>query len=348
MTAGHFSAASPLRAVVGHRLTGLSGPRALLLMAAHPVAFQGFFAHTGALRDPYARLMRTAQVMDAVAFGTRSEADRLTRRVRAMHRRVRGELTEPAGRFPAGTTYRADDPELLLWILAALADSAMLVYSKYVRRIDAGERAALWRDYRTVGVQFGLAEADMPATIGAFDDYMDDMIAGGDLHVTAPARELAIDIVLRPPVPVHLRPLLELVNQITVGLLPRGGPPHVRLLVGSAPLDRAPRRGRVRQAGARPGAARAGRADRAGAGGLALALGEPAFEERALRVVLGQRERRAVGGGGLLAASEPAQHVGARRGQVAVAGQARVAARARRARPDPPRARRPSRPRSRG
>ena len=61
--------------------------------------------------------------MDAITFGPRAEADRLTRRVRAMHRRVRGELAEPAGRFPAGTPYAADDPELLLWILAAIVDS---------------------------------------------------------------------------------------------------------------------------------------------------------------------------------------------------------------------------------
>ena len=68
--------------------------------------------------------------MDAVAFGTRREADRLTAHVRAMHRRVRGELAEAAGPFPAGTPYAADDPELLLWILAAIADSSMLVYEQ--------------------------------------------------------------------------------------------------------------------------------------------------------------------------------------------------------------------------
>src|SRR4051794_28217422 len=118
----YFTDESLLRQVVGHRLTGLSGPRALLVMAAHPVAFAGFFAHTGALDDPYARLQRTATVMNAVAFGPRRRADRLTAHVRAMHRRVRGELPEAAGRFPAGTPYRADDPELLLWILAALAE----------------------------------------------------------------------------------------------------------------------------------------------------------------------------------------------------------------------------------
>ena len=55
-------------------------------MAAHPVAFAGFFAHTGALDDPYARLQRTATVMDAVAFGTKARADKLTAHVRAMHR----------------------------------------------------------------------------------------------------------------------------------------------------------------------------------------------------------------------------------------------------------------------
>jgi uncharacterized protein (DUF2236 family) len=189
-------------------------------MAAHPVAFAGFFAHTGALDDPYARLRRTGQVLDAVAFGTKAEADRLTGRVRAMHRRVSGELAEPAGRFGAGTPYRAGDPELLLWILAALAESAMLVYPKYVRSLSRAELDALWRDYRVVGRRFGLRERDMPADIDAFEAYMARMYASGDLVVTPQARALAVEIVLNPPVPLHLRPLSELVNQVTIGLLP--------------------------------------------------------------------------------------------------------------------------------
>jgi uncharacterized protein (DUF2236 family) len=212
---GYFTDDSLLREVVGHRLTALSGPRALLVMAAHPVAFQGFFAHTGALDDPYARLRRTATVMDAVAFGPRDRADRLTARVRAMHRRVRGEL-------PDGRTYRGDDPELLLWILAALAESAMLVYGKYVRALSRVELDALWADYRVVGRRFGLRERDMPADSEAFEAYMAGMYAGGELEVTPHSRELALDIVLHPPVPLRFRPLVELVNQITIELLPAG------------------------------------------------------------------------------------------------------------------------------
>ena len=216
----YFTHQSMVRRVHREFVVGLGGPRTLLLQASHPVAFAGFFAHTGALDEPYERLARTARVMDAITFGPRATADRLTRRVRAMHRRVRGELTEPAGRFPAGTPYRGDDPELLLWILGALADSAMLVYGKYVRRLGRDDRDALWHDYRVVGRHFGLAERDMPRTIEGFDAYMTGMLASGDLYVTDQARDLAIEIVLRPPVPVHLRPLRELVNQITVGLLP--------------------------------------------------------------------------------------------------------------------------------
>ena len=96
----YFDDSSLLREIVGHRLTGLSGPRALLVMAAHPVAFAGFFAHTGALDDPYARLQRTAKVMDAVAFGSKQRADKLTKHVRAMHRTVSGQLDQDAARFP--------------------------------------------------------------------------------------------------------------------------------------------------------------------------------------------------------------------------------------------------------
>jgi uncharacterized protein (DUF2236 family) len=218
---GYFDDDSMLRRVHREKVVALSGPRTLLMQAAHPVAFAGFFAHTGALDEPYQRLERTARVMNTIGWGTRADADRATRRVRAMHRRVRGALAEPAGRFAAGTPYSGDDPALLLWILACLVDSALVVYGKYVGRLSAAEREAYWQDYRQVGRLFGLRHADMPATVADFDAYMRRMVGGDELHVTPRARELAVQIVLRPPVPLPFMPVRELVNQITVGLLPR-------------------------------------------------------------------------------------------------------------------------------
>jgi uncharacterized protein (DUF2236 family) len=216
----YFTDDSLLRRVHREKVVALSGPRALLMMAAHPVAFEGFFMATGALDDPYVRLRRTAEVMDAIAWGPKAEADRRTRRVRAMHARARGVLPRDAGRFPAGTPWAADDPELLLWIVACLVDSAVLVYDRYVTGLSDAERDAYWRDYRVVGRLFGLREADMPQSWAEFEAYMSGMLRSGDLHVTPTAREVGIDVVLRPPVPLKVRPLVELANVITVGLLP--------------------------------------------------------------------------------------------------------------------------------
>ncbi|HEV2999096.1 MAG TPA: oxygenase MpaB family protein [Solirubrobacteraceae bacterium] len=216
----YFTDDSMLRRVHREWAVALSAPRALLMQAAHPVAFAGFFTHTGSLSEPYERLERTAEVMDTIIFGSRARADRMTRRVRAMHRRVAGELREPAGRFPAGTPYRADDPELLLWILATLVDSALLVYQRYVRPLTAEERDAYWQDYKTVGHLFGLRDEDMPGTAGELDEYMADMLSADVLHVSDEARRLAVQIVMNPPVPRAAVPLLKSANFATVGLLP--------------------------------------------------------------------------------------------------------------------------------
>ncbi|MGE5636084.1 MAG: oxygenase MpaB family protein [Nocardioidaceae bacterium] len=220
MAAGYFTDDSPLRVVQRERAVALAGPRALLMQAAHPLAVAGLLAHTTALEDPYARLARTAEIMSTIGFGTRAEADRATRRVRAMHRRVRGRLREPAGRFPAGTPYRADDPELLLWVLFTLVDSSLLAYEKYVRRLSPPERAALWEDYKLVGRLFGLRRGDLPDTLADLDDYRREMLEGDVLHVGDWAGRRAREIVLEPPLPWLARPLLETVSFITVALLP--------------------------------------------------------------------------------------------------------------------------------
>jgi len=217
---GYFDDTSTLRRLHREVAVAFSGPRALLMQAAHPVAFEGFFAHTGALDEPYERLRRTAEVMDTIAFGSRADADRATQRVRAIHKRVRGRLEKPAGRFPAGTPFAADDPELLLWVLATLVDSALVVYKRCIGSLSTEERNAYWQDYRVIGALFGLNDSEMPADIGEFDHYLRDMLQGSDLHVTDAARQLALKIVLQPPVPLTRRPVLELVNFITVGLLP--------------------------------------------------------------------------------------------------------------------------------
>ena len=229
---GYFTDESVIRHVYRERALALAGPRALLMQAAHPLAVAGLLAHTSALEQPYERLERTAAVMNTITFGSRADADRVTRTVRAMHRRVRGSLTQRAGRFEAGTPYRADDPELLMWILYTLVDSAIVVYGMYVRSLSEDEQERFWTEYRTVGRLFGLRARDMPATLAGLRDYGGEMLGDGTLVVTPWARHRAREIVLEPPVPLYLRPVVEAINFVTAALLPE----PIRRQYGFLPL----------------------------------------------------------------------------------------------------------------
>lgn len=246
MTAGYFTDDSMLRRVHRERAIALSGPRALLMQAAHPLAVTGLLAHSTAMDEPYDRLARTAETMSTIGFGTRAEADHVTSHVRDMHTRVRGRIKDPVGRFPAGTPYRADQPDLLLWVLFTLVDSGVVVYRKYVGSMSRAEEGEYWEDYKVIGELFGLGRGDMPDTIDDLHDYRREMLEGDTLLVTDWARRRAREIVLEPPIPWIAQPLLQTANFITIALLPD----RIRDEYGFLPLPPAPLRKAVVAGGA--------------------------------------------------------------------------------------------------
>ena len=50
---GYFASDSMLRRVQGERVLMISGPRALLMQAADPLAVEGLLAHTTGMDEPY-------------------------------------------------------------------------------------------------------------------------------------------------------------------------------------------------------------------------------------------------------------------------------------------------------
>jgi uncharacterized protein (DUF2236 family) len=226
---GYFPAGeSVLRRVHGERAVGLLyGQRALLMQATHPVAFTGLVGSTGGLAAPFELLVRTAKIMESVYFGDRAEADRVTARVRAMHSHVRGSIDRAAGPHPAGTAYAADRPDMMLWILACLADSALVVYRAFVGPLDdPAQRERFWSDYVLLGELFGLPRSEAPADYAEFRAYMRDRLRSADLFVTDDARELGRRVALELPLPPSRRVALPAVNLAVVGTLP----PRVRRL----------------------------------------------------------------------------------------------------------------------
>jgi uncharacterized protein (DUF2236 family) len=197
----------------------LGGGRALLLQIAHPLVAAGVADHSRFRENPWERLEGTMNTVWTVVFGSRADADRAIARVKAMHRRVSGALSEPMGTFPAGTRYSALDPELLLWVHATLVDSAIAVHSQWVRPLTEAEQRSYYEEMKTVARLFGTPDGVIPPTLGDFRDYFAGMLEDGEIVVTDTAREIA-QAVLNPALPLAVRPAMEIVKLVTASLLP--------------------------------------------------------------------------------------------------------------------------------
>jgi len=240
--AGGFTPDSAIWKVSREWVLMLSGGRALLLQAAHPLALAGVMEHSDYEAGPWKRLERTMDAVWTAVYGAAEEAERVGRRVRAMHSRVKGRLSNAMGPFPAGTSYDAKDPELLLWVHATLVDTALLMYRTYVGPLAAAEVEAYYQDMKSLALLFGTPEEAIPESYGDFVAWWRAMLASEVICVTPEARALAATV-LRPPLPVVARPAWELVKFATAGFLPaelRRGygfswtPAHRALLAASA------------------------------------------------------------------------------------------------------------------
>ena len=229
---GYFPADSMIRRLHRERIVAISGVRALLLQALDPLAVVGFDRHSVLFDDPEARLTSTDRMMSRIYFGTRDIAVATGRAIEAMHDRVKGEVEEDYGPIPAGTRYAAGDPELMLWTLATLADSAMLYASRFISPLSEAEREAYWADYRQVGMLLGMPADSLPPSEPELQEYLAGRLTDGSLFISENVRERAVAIIFDPPFSgwtrLALTPLTEAVKLSSVGLLP----PEARTLYG--------------------------------------------------------------------------------------------------------------------
>lgn len=197
----------------------LGGRRALLLQVAHPLVAEAVADHSAYREDPFGRLLRTLDLSYKIAFGDRDDALSAIERVNATHRSVSGTLKEAAGSYPAGTPYHACDPDLLLWVHATLIDTTLTVYERFVRRLTQGERDRFYLESNWATEALGIPPEMLPPDFDAFASWWDEMLTGGRIAVSQPARLIA-ESILYPRVPRVTRRIFDPLNTLTIGLLP--------------------------------------------------------------------------------------------------------------------------------
>jgi uncharacterized protein (DUF2236 family) len=233
---GYFPrGASILRRVHEEHLVGLLyGQRALCIGALMPLNYVGTSEHSYAKLTPFKRLAHTGNAFETVYFGSRRSADRVLAYVRKLHEKVKGELSEDVGITMKGTPYSALDPELMLWTVAVIADSAQYFYELLIRRLTDQEREDLWQDYLRFGELFGMARDHAPQTYPEFRSWYELKLASDEMCLTDEARYIGYATAFEIPLPRLHQPGKRVHDLLMLGSLP----PRARELYG-LPYSRA-------------------------------------------------------------------------------------------------------------
>ena len=192
----------------------LGAGRALLIQALHPMVMAVFEQNSDYREDPWGRLGRTGGYFTDVIYGDTARARAAAEGVRALHARLEG--------FPdagSGRVYRADDPDLLLWVHAVAVDSFLTAYRWYGGRLSQRDADRYVLEMVAAAELIGMRPADAPASEAELRRYLRGATG---LCLTPGAKEGMHMILFDPPIPEVLQPLWSVVAASVVAILPPG------------------------------------------------------------------------------------------------------------------------------
>ncbi|MGW2816400.1 oxygenase MpaB family protein [Streptomyces sp. NPDC001415] len=227
---GYFGPESVTWQLHSDPMMWVAGVRALYLQALHPRAVRGVMQNSDFRRDAWGRLMRTANFVGTLSYGTKEAAEQAGARVRRIHALLKAD--DPG----TGERFGIDDPELLLWVHCAEIDSYLGVVRRSGFRLSDAQADRYVGEHRVDARLVGLDPAGVPGTVADLAAYFDSVRP--ELAVTADARDVD-DFLRRPPVHPLLIPARELVWRRVARLAYASLPPYAQELYGRpAPAER--------------------------------------------------------------------------------------------------------------
>lgn len=169
----------------------LGAGRAALLQLAHPWVATALEQHSNVMSRPIARFHNTFRIVYTMIFGSLPQALAAARHLYNLHTTIQGELPEPAGGWPRGAHYEANEIAALRWVFATLVESAEIAHACALGPMSQAEREQYYADSKTLAGLFGLPNAALPADWHAFAAYNQAMHGSAELGVSPTARTMA-------------------------------------------------------------------------------------------------------------------------------------------------------------
>ncbi|MFF4046049.1 oxygenase MpaB family protein [Streptomyces chartreusis] len=201
----------------------VAGIRALYLQALHPRAVRGVMQNSDFRHDAWGRLLRTANFVGTITYGTTEAAEKDGARVRKIHGML--SATDPE----TGERYGVDEPELLLWVHCAEIDSYLQVGRRSGFRLTDAEADRYIAEQRASARLVGLDPDAVPANraqLAAYFEQVRPELACG------PEARAVDDFLLRPPTHLLLVPAREVLWRRVANLAYAALPPYAHELYG--------------------------------------------------------------------------------------------------------------------
>jgi uncharacterized protein (DUF2236 family) len=184
----------------------LGGARALLLQIAHPAVAEGVARYSNFKADALGRGFRTFAAMAMIYFGDDAQARATALRLHRVHSHIRGQYPLPDG---SARPFVATEPDLLLWVLATLTDTTLLVFENIpLPGLPPDWRERFFEESKIAARLLGIPEEHYPADLPAFREYMDQILHAPLLGSAPVCRDLAAAIVYHKYSPARLSKLL--------------------------------------------------------------------------------------------------------------------------------------------
>lgn len=169
----------------------VAGLRALYFQALHPRAVAGVAQNSDYRHNCWSRLLRTAEYVGTVVYGTTEQAERAGRRVRRIHDRLTAV-------DPAGEEFRIDEPHLLRWVHVTEIESFVTTAKRAGVRMTDDEVDRYYAEQVRAAELVGLDPSTVPSSAAEVDEFYRDIRP--ELALTPAARDVARFLAL-PPMP---------------------------------------------------------------------------------------------------------------------------------------------------
>ena len=186
----------------------IGGVAAVILEFGDARVRAGVWDHSSFRDDPRERMRRTGAAAMMTVYAARSQFAALAARVNRIHSQIAGVTAE-------GEAYRADDPELLLWVQATASYAFLNAYCRYSKPLGQAERDKFYAEAQYGAPLYGVECA--PASEAELDALFET--AKPRLQGSPLIEEFLHIMRTAPILPLPFRPLQGIVVEAAIDII---------------------------------------------------------------------------------------------------------------------------------